>query len=381
MTVATKEQLAAKLAQAIYEEIATPLFRAQGARVAGLPQPPDHAGDDRRSPRRVARLQLPPRARGTRRRRDAREALPAPGGAVRGAQAARMPGLRRVPGGTRARPQPAGHDARRVPDPAGRRPRLPRKQAQHDARSLQRRQRAVLAQREADGARRDRARGLRPLHPRAVRGDRPPGRPGCRRRGAVDHAWSPLRDAGALLRAVGGDRATSPSGRRRARCGDRTRTAGRERALHADLGPGVARAASCAPGARRRAARLGDERGVPRPPRPAGRIERPARARRAVGRRGRAPRRAPARIASASPSWPSGSSASAAEEGLGVLAHVPQHRAPVPERSPGEEAARRSAGPSGGGRPPAGRTSAPSRPARRGSARSISSPYMRKPAS
>src|SRR4029077_15817718 len=47
--------------------------------------------------------------------------------------------------------------------------------------------------------------------------------------------------------------------------------------------------------------------------------------------------KAPARIASASRSWPSGSSASAAEESLGGVAPGPHDPAPVAKRSPGQE--------------------------------------------
>ncbi len=79
MRTATKEQFAAKLAQALYEQLSTPLERVReravdifrGLRVA--------AGDDRRPEHRLARLQLRggPLAGG--RERDARAAVRTPG--------------------------------------------------------------------------------------------------------------------------------------------------------------------------------------------------------------------------------------------------------------------------------------------------------------
>ena len=272
MTVATKEQLAAKLAQAIYEEIATPLFRAR-----------ERASQVFRSLRITPVMTVDParRARsasasppGTRHRTSTRRS--------RSSSSSRRSCRRSA--GRRAclvfdefqevlelDPEPAGADARRVPDPAGRRPRLPRQQAQHDARlfndanepfwrSAKQMELGVIAPRRTSprssaSASRRPAAGSTRLPSTGVL--------------AID-ARPPVRDAGALLRAVGGDAGRRRAGgRRRARRGDRTRTPRRERALHADLGPGVARAAGRAPGARRRAARLGDERGVPQPPRPA----------------------------------------------------------------------------------------------------------------
>ena len=59
-----------------------------------------------------------------------------------------------------------------VPDAAGDRPRLPRQQAARARADLQRQERAFLAQREADGARPDRTREVRAVHPQALRRDR-----------------------------------------------------------------------------------------------------------------------------------------------------------------------------------------------------------------
>ena len=241
MTVATKEQLAAKLAQAIYEEIATPIFRVR-----------ERAAQVFRSLRIAPVMTVDPldgslgfsfRAGHAAEDVDAtlEKLFQLPGGALGGAKAPCMPRLRRVPGGAGAGSQPSGADASRLPDAARRRPCLPREQAQHHARALQRRERAVLAEREADGARRDHARGLRSLHPRAVRGDGPQGRSGRRRRRPHDHPRAPVCDAGAVLRALGGDAVAPPCRHRRAGRGARPRAASGERALHADLGPGVAR--------------------------------------------------------------------------------------------------------------------------------------------
>ena len=90
--------------------------------------------------------------------------------------------------------------------------RLPRLQAPHAAQDLQRRERAVLAQRQADGARHDRRRSVRRLHRPPVRAQRAlrvrRGDRGDPRR----HRRAPLRDPGALLLHVAGDRARGARG-------------------------------------------------------------------------------------------------------------------------------------------------------------------------
>ena len=86
-------------------------------------------------------------------------ALPGELGAERGRRVALDP--RRVPGGRRHRPGPAAADARGLPGPARGGARVPRQQAPHDAPPVQRRERALLAQRQADRVRRHRARALR----------------------------------------------------------------------------------------------------------------------------------------------------------------------------------------------------------------------------
>ena len=115
-------------------------------------------------------------------RRDARAAARAARRARRRAKPAGRAGPRRVPGDRRHRPRAAEADARGLPAAAGGGPRLPGQQAPHDASACSTTQRAVLAQRQADGARADPARAVRGLHPRALRAHRPPDRRRGRRR-------------------------------------------------------------------------------------------------------------------------------------------------------------------------------------------------------
>ena len=119
----------------------------------------------------------------------------------------------------RHRPAAAAADARGLPAAAGGRARLPRLQAPHDAADLQRRERAVLAQRQADRARRDRAR--RTFAPYIERQFERTGRfIAAEAVDAIldDHRRPPLRDPGALLLRLAGD------GRRAARGGRATST-------------------------------------------------------------------------------------------------------------------------------------------------------------
>ena len=348
MTAATKEQLAAKLAQAIYEEIASPLFRARRARVAGLPQPPDHAGDDRRPARRLARASASPpgyAARG--RRRDARAAAPAPGGARRpsasGARASSSTSSRRCSSSTR----PCRALMRAVfqtqPDVAH--VYLGSKRSMmhglfNDANE------PFWRSAKHDGARRDRARRLRPRS--SASASRPTGRRIGTRRSSTgcsrSRAATPTRRRSSATRlweetaARRPARAASSSMRRSTAC------SGPENAhftLIWDHASRVQRAA--APGARRRAARLGDERGVP-PAATACRarssVQRALDA--LVGRRARASGRAAGAYRIGEPflaEWIL--RLSGLKQALGVLAHEAQHGAPVPERPAREEASGR----------------------------------------
>ena len=82
---------------------------------------------------------------------------------------------------------------------------LPRQQAPHDGADLQRRERAVLAERQAARARPDPAGAVRRLHRAALRRHRPPDRPDRRRADPHDHGRPPVRHPGALLLPLGGD--------------------------------------------------------------------------------------------------------------------------------------------------------------------------------
>ena len=139
-----------RLAAAAREGAAADLRRPEG-------HPHHHR---RRQHRRAVVLVLVDRAAGGHRRHD-RAAARAAGRARRRAQAPGRARARRVPGGDRHRPAAAAADARGLPAAAGGRARLPRLQAPHAAADVQRRERAVLAQRQADRARRDRARRVR----------------------------------------------------------------------------------------------------------------------------------------------------------------------------------------------------------------------------
>ena len=161
MTTPTKERLAEKLAKTIHDDIASTLFRAREAAIGVF-----------RGLRITPRVTLDPDDasvsfgfdvghRGAGHRRDAGAAARAAGRAGRRPEAAGRARAGRVPGGHGHRPPSASADARRLPAPARGRPRLPRQQAPHAAAHLQRSQRAVLAQREADGARRDPAGAVR----------------------------------------------------------------------------------------------------------------------------------------------------------------------------------------------------------------------------
>ena len=160
MTTPTKARLAEKLAKTIHEDVASPLFRArERLRVSrACASRPTVTVDPER---RLGRLQL--QAAHAPEDLDAtiERLLELPARARRGARPHGCAGARRVPGDRGHRPGAAAADARGVPGAARGRARLPGQPAPHDGAHLQRRERAVLAQREADGAGRDRAAPLR----------------------------------------------------------------------------------------------------------------------------------------------------------------------------------------------------------------------------
>ena len=143
-----------------------------------VPGPPDRSDHHRRSRRRSARLLLRRRPRRSRRGPDDRDAARTAREDRRRTRAARGPDHRRVPGDRRPRPRLSEALALRLPGSARRLSCLSRQQATRHARSLQRRERAVLAQRQADGDRPDPAGPLRPVHPRRFRRDQQRARPG-----------------------------------------------------------------------------------------------------------------------------------------------------------------------------------------------------------
>ena len=251
MTAPTKEKLAEKLAKAIHEGIASPLFRAReralgvfrGLRITPtVTIDPEDASvsfgfEPGRAPADVdATLE---------------RLLDAARRARAGAQARRRARARRVPGGRRDRPGPPEAHARGVPGAARGGARLPRLEAAHDARDLQRRERAVLAERQAARARRDpRPTSSRRSSPSASR--RPASGSTTRpsRRDPRGDRGAPVRDAGALLLHLGGDRpARDGDAAARARRA-RGRPALRARALLAHLGRRVGGAAAPGRGAR-----------------------------------------------------------------------------------------------------------------------------------
>ena len=231
MTTPTKARLAEKLAASIYENIASPLERVRERALAPFQGAADPAHRDRKPRRRLVQLQLRRLPSGRRPRRDPGAAAGAAGGAGRGAGAARGADHGRVPGGDRDRSGPAAAAALRVSATARGRARLPGQPPARDGAHLQRRERAVLAQREADRARADRAGGIRRVRDRAVRSDREADRTGDRRRSGPADQGTSVRDPGALLLPLGGDgagrrspAAASSTGRWPRSCGPSTRT-------------------------------------------------------------------------------------------------------------------------------------------------------------
>ena len=179
MSTPTKEKLAEKLAQAIYEELASVLFKAkermrvfQGLRVRPTVTVDP---DDGTMSFSFAASRAPEDLDATLERLFE---LPGPPG--RRARPQGGAGAGRVPGDRGHRPRPAQADAVGLPGPARGRPRLPGQQAPHDGEDLLRRAGAVLAQRQADRARRHRAGQVPPLHPPRLSLHRP-------------HASSPTR--------------------------------------------------------------------------------------------------------------------------------------------------------------------------------------------
>ena len=204
MTTPTKGRLAEKLARTIHEDIASPLYRAR-ERLADLPRPPHRTRDHRQPGRRLAELQLRCGASPRGRRCDPRAPAAASRHAGCRARAPRRDRPRRVSGDRRDRPQLAEAHALRLSGAARGRPRVSRQQAAHDAADLQRRERAVLEKRQADGTGHDPRRRVRRLHRRPFLGDGTDGRSEGDRPRARDHVGPSVRDPGALLLPLGRD--------------------------------------------------------------------------------------------------------------------------------------------------------------------------------
>ena len=165
MTTPTPARLAEKLARTIHDDVATPLLRAK-ERAAGLRRPARHP---QRSPIEPETRQRAPSASPS---PSASEDLArhdrAPAGAA-GASSPPSAGARSRSCSTSSRRSP--RSTRRLPPPDARacsssQPEVAHvylgSRRAHDAAHLQRRERAVLAQRQAGRARRDRARALPP---------------------------------------------------------------------------------------------------------------------------------------------------------------------------------------------------------------------------
>src|SRR4051794_35040900 len=245
-----------------------PAHAREGLRRTDLPRPAHHADDDGRPQHRRAHVRLRRGSPVRGRRRDARAAVRARRTGRGRAQALRGPDPRRVPGGHRARPEAAEALAVGPPGAARGRALLPRQQAPHDGADLQRRERALLAQRQAARARRHPARAVRGVRHGPLRRDEPARRPGRRRRGDAHHRRPPLRHPGALLLPLGGDAGPSrrePGAPRRRR---RARPALRAHALQPAMGSRREQPEARAPGARARG-RPPVLRGLPPPPRAA----------------------------------------------------------------------------------------------------------------
>ena len=145
MNTPTKARLAERLADSIYENVASPLERARERALApfrGLQIQPTVTHRPRG---RKSQLQLRPRSPGAGPRRDARAAPRPSRRARRGQEPPRRAGAGRVPGDRRHRPEAADAVAVRLPTPARGGPRLPRVTPARDGAHLQRRERAVLA--------------------------------------------------------------------------------------------------------------------------------------------------------------------------------------------------------------------------------------------
>ncbi len=268
MTTPTKAKLAEKLAAAIYEHVASPAARAKERALAPFRDLRISPGS-RSTPRAAPTTSPSDRPLADRPRGDARAPARAPGRARRRRGPAGGADLRRVPGGGDARPRAAEAVADGVRAAARGRPRLPRQPPPHDGAPLQRRQRALLAQREEGRARAHRSRALLRLHPRAL----PRDEQGDRRRGprgaARPHRRPPLRDPGALLLPLGADPLRRRRRPRGARCRPCRGAALGERALPGPLGGGRGGAEAGPLGAGEGAGPPADRR-LPRPPRAAG---------------------------------------------------------------------------------------------------------------
>ena len=203
MKTPTKAKLASKLARAIHNDLASTMFKAKEA-LRIFSASPDHAHGHDQAGRCLVQLHLHGLPRGGRHRCDARTppgaTRAARGGARRRRSRSTSTSSRRSRTSTRA----ACTHACRLPGAAQHRPRLCRQQAPHDAAPLQRRERALLSEREGDGDRHDRARALRAVHQGAVRCNRSGRDRGGGPCACGNHARSSLRDARACLCALGG---------------------------------------------------------------------------------------------------------------------------------------------------------------------------------
>ena len=201
MRTPTKEKLAEKLAQTIYEEIASPLFRARerlrmfaGLRIAPTATiDPEDGSLSFSFDARAAREDLDATLEGL-------LALPGRLAADRDRRVALDIG--RVPGGRRDRQRAAEADALGFPGAAGGCAHLARQRAPYD------RARSSTTSTSPSGAAQssvswaDSPRALRRLRPRALRADGQDDRRRDLRGGAGSHRWPSLRDAGAALLPV-----------------------------------------------------------------------------------------------------------------------------------------------------------------------------------
>ena len=125
----------------------------------------------------------------------------------------------RVPGDRRDRPRPDEAAALRLPGAARGRAHLPGQQAPPDGEDLQRRQRAVLAQRQARRAPADQPAEFRPFIQARYRDNGRDVEDAIVDRVPRRHRRPPLRDAGALLLPVGRDAGAAHSARSAVRHG------------------------------------------------------------------------------------------------------------------------------------------------------------------